>query len=38
MNHLTQEVNEEIREELAGRENNLTHAIALKLAYESPDG
>ena len=31
-------VNDEVREELAGRENNLTGAIGLKLAYECPDG
>ena len=31
-------INEEVREELAGRENNLTDAIGLRLAYESPDG
>ena len=31
-------LNDEVREELAGRENNLTDAIGLRLAYESPDG
>ena len=31
-------INEEVREELAGRENNLTDAMGLRLAYESPDG
>ena len=31
-------INDEVREELAGRENNLTDAIGLRLAYESPDG
>ena len=30
-------INAEVREELAGRENNLTDAIGLKLAYESPE-
>ena len=29
---------DDAREELAGRENNLTDAIGLRLAYESPDG
>ena len=31
-------INDEVREELAGGENNLTDAIGLRLAYESPDG
>ena len=31
-------INDEVREELAGRENNLTDAMGLRLAYESPDG
>ena len=31
-------INDEVREELAGRENNLTDAIGLRLSYESPDG
>ena len=31
-------LNDEVREELAGRENNLTDAIGLRLSYESPDG
>ena len=31
-------INDEVREELAGRENNLTDAQGLRLAYESPDG
>ena len=31
-------INEEVREELAGRENNRTDAMGLRLAYESPDG
>ena len=31
-------INEDVRKELAGRENNLTDAMGLRLAYESPDG
>ena len=31
-------INDEVKKELAGRENNLTDAMGLRLAYESPDG
>ena len=31
-------INEDVREELAGRENNLTDAMGLRLAYANPDG
>ena len=31
-------INDEVPEELAGRENNCTDAVGLRLAYESPDG
>ena len=31
-------INDEVREELAGRENNRSDAVGLRLAYESPDG
>ena len=31
-------ITDEVKEELAGRENNLTDAMGLRLAYESPDG
>ena len=31
-------INDEVREELAGHENNLTDSMGLRLAYESPDG
>ena len=31
-------INDEVREELAGRENYLSDAIGLRLAYERPDG
>ena len=31
-------INDEVKKELARRENNLTDAMGLRLAYESPDG
>ena len=31
-------IHNDVREELAGRENNLTDAMGLRLAYESADG
>ena len=29
---------DDVREKLAGRENNRSDAVGLRLAYESPDG
>ena len=37
-NNTRNKINDEVREELAGRENNRTDAVGLRLAYESPDG
>ena len=31
-------IHDEVKEELAGRENNRSDAVELRLAYESPDG